>query len=756
MFLAFLFACGAPVPDEAARVAALVRQLENGSPGERVIAAELLGDLGPAAAPAAPVLARVALDAKFAESHGSNSYVIHDKPAELLFEACLSALMRIGPKAAPSLVRLLGHPEHYARQRAAFSLPHPPPAESVPDLIHALRDDDPGIVGLAAKALGELGAAAEAAVPALAGLFCRNLSAIVPRLSPDWHPRVAAVKALVRIGPKAAPAIRSEVLPVLVAEVEAASGGWDSLPLLGEAAAPAVPVIVKRLAKESNLGNRIMLAEVLPVLGPDGRKAFAALVNDRDAETRAVAIAAMSGFGLVPGLPPEVVAEFVPQLVAAVRKGEREHRMAAVMALSRLGEKAPAEAVEAVAEMLRDQAFLKAVAEEWNLGAANFVYSLAEFGPHGVRLLELAIKGGSTEVRKTVVAAVPLLGPRARRALPLLRRVATEDADAEVATAAAGMAAYYSLDAADLNPLFDRGLLRAAKPSAVGTLLNESRHELAPRPEPELAEPENIPALVERLRAAAAADYPTEVIDRVAKLGPAAADAVPVLIELIPKLDASCAKSVMNAVGVMGPAAKSAVPVVVNRLTGENEAWHVPAALALADIGPAAKDAVPALRKLLTEPDPALRLAAAYALSRVAGEKEQFRAAFDRAVRREIGRSYQWVFPAELFEHAAPHAPELIPIAVWWLEKGSPDGALVAGLAKYGPAAREALPALRKVVSGVGTTTDGSKEACRALAAIGPAAREAIPDLRRLMETAPNFDTVLAARDAIRALKAMK
>src|SRR4051812_14997425 len=73
----------------------LVRRLESGTPTERVIAAELLGDRGPAAADAVPALAKAMKAVELPDP-------IQPRPADrggvLLLLAARDALARIGPK----------------------------------------------------------------------------------------------------------------------------------------------------------------------------------------------------------------------------------------------------------------------------------------------------------------------------------------------------------------------------------------------------------------------------------------------------------------------------------------------------------------------------------------------------------------------------------------------------------------------------------------------------------------------------------
>jgi HEAT repeat protein len=767
-----VFTVAAPVPDDAARVKSLVRQLETGSAGERVIAAELLGDLGPRADSAATAIAEVALKTRFAESTGETLYVynkagetyrIYNKNDEFLFNACFVALIRIGPRAAPALAKLLGHEEHYPRKLVLSHLHghQPVPAAALPDLVSCLSDADEKFAGQAADLLGSLGPAAADAVPNLVRLFLRHRNDRVAQLAPgvlaDSRPN--AVLALARIGVKAEPVIRKDVLPVVLAGIKKNGTGWGLLEALGESGATAVPMLGEYVRKMNDITDGIRAAEVLPALGTAGRKEFASLIDDKNEQVRLAVILALQRQSA------EFVAGFVPQLIAAMKEDDHELQVAAVRALARLGEKVSPEGIAAVTSMLKDRGFLDKLAKN-HRGLLWFINDLRSFGPHGVDFLCAVLKASDPALRRWGLREFASLSPRPMAALPTLRRVATEDPDILVAAMASSVATLVSFDAADLDPLYDRGGLRSRDSQIVEQvrhvllwarpLHKESRHELAQWREPQTEPaPEDIATLIEKLHRVPAADDPGEAFGRVARLGPRAADAVPVLAELIPKLDVSQARAALDAVAAIGPAAKDAVPAVVKRLADENDEWRIPAALCLAELGPVAKSAVPALKKLLTEPNPDLRLAASSAIARITGDFTEFSVAFERVVEREASNVPHASFAAELFERLAPHTPDLLPVAVRGLELGWRKSAVMDGIGKYGPKARAAVPQLRKVLGNPSTTTPEVEATIQALVAIGPAAREAIPDLHLLLDQ-PNKPVAIAARDAIRKIEAKK
>ncbi|MBN9517378.1 HEAT repeat domain-containing protein [bacterium] len=137
-------------------VAELIRRLESGPPGRRVIAAELLGQLGPAAADAAPALARVMRNARLPDREappfplpipGAPQPEPPDASELIPFEAARDALARIGAKAAPALAGVLAHESGVARAQAAEALGWmgEGAAGAVPALTRALADDQPAV-----------------------------------------------------------------------------------------------------------------------------------------------------------------------------------------------------------------------------------------------------------------------------------------------------------------------------------------------------------------------------------------------------------------------------------------------------------------------------------------------------------------------------------------------------------------------------------------------------------------------------------
>ncbi|HEY3136523.1 MAG TPA: HEAT repeat domain-containing protein, partial [Blastocatellia bacterium] len=75
----------------------------------------------------------------------------------------------------------------------------------------------------------------------------------------------------------------------------------------------------------------------------------------------------------------------------------------------------------------------------------------------------------------------------------------------------------------------------------------------------------------------------------------------------------------IETVGKIGPAAKDAVPVLITKLDSENTQVSYRAAMVLGNIGPAANAAVPALRAKASGKESLLKSGAVAALKKIEG-----------------------------------------------------------------------------------------------------------------------------------------
>ena len=247
-------------------VPALIDLLQDPDPDYHWSAADVLGDIGPAAEAAVPALARALEDSD-----------------EDVRSAAASALGNIGPAAeaaVPALARALEDPDDDVRSAVASTLGSIGPAAgaAVPALIGALDDSDVYVRSYAAAALGELGPVAQAAIPAL----LRVLRDGAPETRGD------AAQALGRIG------VASEAVVAGLIDALDDPGGWvhysasDGLRVLGP---EAIPAIIGALS-DPDPGIRRLAADSLRAYGPEARAAIPALealLEDPYASVRAMA-----------------------------------------------------------------------------------------------------------------------------------------------------------------------------------------------------------------------------------------------------------------------------------------------------------------------------------------------------------------------------------------------------------------------------------------------------------------------------------
>jgi len=261
------------------------RRSRHGTRGPRTVvgrtwAAESLGALGPSAAPAIPALIR-ALDER------SDAV-----------DASVEALVRIGPLAAPSLIRVLEPTNSVAlRTGAARALGRmdQPGADELDALRRALRDPALTVRGSAAAGLLRLPSASPAAVPVLRealesaehslhrewlAALGADSGAALPAVNAalgheDLRVRVHAGRAVHTITGDTRPfvaAIRTAILAD-----DGGAYGYDAMKELGPTARDAVPAVARGMRDSDSCPSYV--AEALMAVGPDARDAATALAH---------------------------------------------------------------------------------------------------------------------------------------------------------------------------------------------------------------------------------------------------------------------------------------------------------------------------------------------------------------------------------------------------------------------------------------------------------------------------------------------
>ncbi len=260
---------------EKAAAAAIADVLEHGAPSERQAAAWALG-VARSKAFAAALAKRVRGD----ESAGVRA-------------SAARALGEIGGRAGMSeLFEALGDPSESARASAAQALARlGPTPEDVQALAGALESPDRYVAGFAAWSLGNLGAAAEPAVPDLVRALARD------------ETNAVVAGALARVGPAAKAAV-PELVKALASEDDGRR--WRAartLGRIGPEAGPAVEALTGALADPNGL-VRAHAARALGRIGPAAMPAAAALqraTGDREEGVRDEARRALDRFRGGPG-----------------------------------------------------------------------------------------------------------------------------------------------------------------------------------------------------------------------------------------------------------------------------------------------------------------------------------------------------------------------------------------------------------------------------------------------------------------------
>jgi HEAT repeat protein len=277
----------------------------------RVGAIQALGGFGDAAVPAIPALVNALKDG--------------DGLTRWYAAGVLGELGSKATAAVPGLIALL---------RSKEQVPGAPGTMGFGGM--ATKPD--GLPVIAAKALGQIGLEARAAVTPLIEVL----------VSPDPALRTAAVQALGRIGRDAAPAAAN--LARLLTDPEWSIADYAA-EALGHIGAPAVTVLMEAL-RSRNADVRRRAVSALGGVGPDAAAALPQLISmlaDPDEETRAAVTKALGTIGTGPA-----AVAVVPGLLAALKDPDRLVRKAAAEALATIGAR-DERTIPALASMMRDR-----------------------------------------------------------------------------------------------------------------------------------------------------------------------------------------------------------------------------------------------------------------------------------------------------------------------------------------------------------------------------------------------------------------
>jgi HEAT repeat protein len=445
-------------PRERAALNTLEAGLRHANFQPRQLAAMLLGELGPDAAPVVPSLAKLLSDI--------------DESVRTAAAEALAKIGRDGPSAVPALLRALEDEKPKVRTAAATALGlyAQKPAAVVPALARLLRDRDASVRQAASAALVGFGGEARAAVPALAETlrdeseFARittsltlakigtaspvEVVAAVAKLLQDSKPAVrrAAVVTLSQCGPAAAPALLDALKDSDGQTRQWAAFALGSLGSLGEAGHTAVPTLVE-LAKVKDARSRASaleaLAKVSPAAGGPAVAACQAALQDPEGMVRKAAADALGRIG--PGAK-----EVLPQLLTATKDADGYVRIAAAQALWRISGKIT-DAKPVLQKCLTD------ANREFRLEAARVLLNDPESAGSALSALREGLQDLDLAVRLKAVQMVAVPDGPTRDVVPLLRQALQDPELLDLAIPALGAYGPAARDVApDLVAILDR------------------------------------------------------------------------------------------------------------------------------------------------------------------------------------------------------------------------------------------------------------------------------------------------------------
>jgi HEAT repeat protein len=326
---------GEPKAAPDPRLEEWLEELKSPLKAKRLAALRAVGNWGAAARGALPAL----------------SAHLRHKDKDLADQAA-RALAQVGAAAVPELLKALDDPALSPRALWALAVIGPEARAAAGPVSELLKDRDPKVRALAARALGEMGPEVHELAPLLAQAL----------RDPDAQVRWRAAEALHEIGPEMA----SHLLPLLKDKNLALRVGTVRALVLFHESADAIRALTDAL-RDPQVKVRAAAAAALLRLGPDAKVALPELLECLKGESREVqaqalntilAAASLQDAALLesvdalnethdwaalspppkrPAPPPK---DAIARLTRALADANATRRLAAVLALARLGESA--------------------------------------------------------------------------------------------------------------------------------------------------------------------------------------------------------------------------------------------------------------------------------------------------------------------------------------------------------------------------------------------------------------------------------
>lgn len=738
--------------------------------------------------------------------------MLQDPDANVRFQG-VKLLCRLGPAEAkatvPVLIELLKDQQAFIRIQAVsqLGLIGPDAKEAMPKLVAMLKDKDVLASGVP-QTLARLGT--ESLPVLLETLHSNNLAL-----------RNSTVIALGQLGAAAQPAIPKLIELLSVTKGTQRTTVMSVLERMGDV---SLPFLIKALDQAE--GRRAVI-ETLGRYGPRGKAAIPALVkllDDPDPGVRALAALSYRYINMNSNS-----LDLTPALLAGLKDPDPELRRRVIRVFDGNTPKSPA-IIDALRQALKDSD------QEVRIGAAGILCMLPGEAKALVPVLREALQ--DKRFRDSALRGLESAGPAAKEAIPaLIAALKVANDPNSISRIAMTLSRVGKSEAVEpllqalptVQPQYRSTLVHAM--DITGTFQVSPFLELSKHHDPTVRmaaipalghrarlAPEVMPALIAavadpdpRVRATAVqtidmlgptakeAEKPltalledpnlslrTDAALALIAVGKAPAEVVPVLLPVLQMPNHPQRGRVLARLGNLGAEAAPAVPALIQVLAEPGyPRWK--ASEVLGRIGKSAKAASPTLTALLQEKDPLTRLQAAIALWQVEGKADPIIAVLIEALKDpSLGQTQTVIFP--------PYSPLSSPRTearsfVTYVERGQVSFTVnIATVRRQGveilgeirPEARAAIPALRETLTNknhperfsaavalwriersaaavVPTLIEALKDkrhaADRRLAAtmlgqIGPEAKAAIP---ALIEVLKDPDTVLreAATEAL-------
>ena len=422
-------------PKGAQAVPALLKLLQSSNPHIRAHAAIALGQMRKAALPAVVALAKMVTD-----------------PDASVRSAALDALAEIEPGkklVVPLLLEALKDQKGAVVKRAVHALAKRG-KDIVPAMIQALKDDRTEFYAL--LVLHEIGPDAKDAVPAICDVLHE---------ANEPYQRQEAAMTLGMIGPGAASAVPDLITLLDDREIGVQHAAVFALGMIGPPAAPAAEAIREHLDSEDPffwVAGAWALAKIFPEnenIKKTTARFIAQMLTDPDHHVRRMAAQAL--IDLNPGAQITL-----PALEAALGSSDPAVVNDTLIALNGLGEDAIPVLIKAldypgarvnVAELIQQlgpaaapvaPALVRAYQDEADVDTrTNLLFALAEIGPQGKEVIDLAINGCNDEdegIRYASFYILGQIGPDAMRGKDALKSHLDDEDQYYAATAAWALA----------------------------------------------------------------------------------------------------------------------------------------------------------------------------------------------------------------------------------------------------------------------------------------------------------------------------